>query len=90
MAASAAGTQQVEDDGHYMPAWLEPDAESGMPIHPRQRAAGRSRPAEEQVPEFGATELMGEIDCKLSPPLRCRRRAASRCLQNGMQNAPML
>lgn len=56
------GTGDVED-ANYMPAWLDPSDQAGAPIHARERAAGRSRPAEEQVPEFGAGQLMGEIDC---------------------------
>ena len=35
----------------------------------QRRAAGRTRRAEEQVPEFGAGQLIGEIDCQR--PARC-------------------
>ena len=64
------------DDASYMPAWLEPNGQSGAPIHPRERAAGRSRPVEEQVPEFGAGQLIGEIDCEY-PAASARRLVAN-------------
>jgi hypothetical protein len=35
------------------------DWSAGAPL----RAAGRVRPAEEEVPEFGPHQLIGELDC---------------------------
>ena len=47
------------------------DWSAGAPL----RAAGRSRPAEEEVPEFGPHQLIVELDCEclLPAPTGCAK-----------------
>ena len=41
------------------------DAEEAGPANER-RAAGRTQPIEDLVPQFGAEQVYGELDCKCS------------------------
>ena len=43
------------------------DEDDWQDAGPPLRAAGRARPAEDEVPEFGPGQLIGEIDCARPP-----------------------